>query len=54
MSVNFRTAMPVSTERVANIFFFTLNDVFSKWGCSTVPGNESAICLNVSMETMGW
>jgi hypothetical protein len=45
-------ALLFSIERVANIFFSVLKEVFSKCGCSVVRGKESANCLNVSTSTI--
>jgi hypothetical protein len=42
MGESIRQTMLLFIERVANILFFVLNDVFSKCGCSVVPGKESA------------
>jgi hypothetical protein len=36
------------------MLFFVLKARFSKWGCSSVPGNDKASCRNVCMEIIYW
>jgi hypothetical protein len=47
ISESLMQALWVAASYVAKIFFFTLNEVFSKWGSSIASGNEKAKALRV-------